>query len=149
MMGMNVTLAHPPGMELDPAILAQCEAYARENGGSLTITHDFRQAIAGAHVVYPKAWCATPIFQPPVGQSDPAKTQAIFDQHKDWICTSEIMNLAAKNAIYMHCLPCDRGYEVTDEVIDKTTGKGWLSAVFDQAENRLHVQKAVMTLVMR
>jgi len=49
----------------------------------------------------------------------------------------------------MHCLPCDRGFEVTDEVIDKTEGPGWRSVVFDQAENRLHVQKAVMAMVMR
>ena len=59
------------------------------------------------------------------------------------------MELADKEAIYMHCLPCDRGWEVTDEVIDKTEGPGWRSVVFDQAENRLHVQKAVMALIMR
>jgi N-acetylornithine carbamoyltransferase len=149
MMGMNVTLAHPQGMELAPDILAQCEEYAQTTGGSFRVTNDFREGASGAHVVYPKAWCATPIFQPPVGQSDPKKTQEIFDQHKDWICTREIMDLAAKDAIYLHCLPCDRGFEVANDVIDKTSGKGWLSAVFDEAENRLHVQKAVMTLVMR
>jgi len=149
MMGMNVTLAHPEGMELDPVILAQCREYAQEAGGSFRITHDFKDGVAGTHVVYPKAWCATPIFLPPVGEHDPKKTQAIFDQHKDWICTKEIMDLAAKNAIYLHCLPCDRGYEVANDVIDKTSGKGWLSAAFDEAENRLHVQKAVMSLVMR
>jgi N-acetylornithine carbamoyltransferase len=148
MMGMNVTLAHPQGMELDPVILAQCEEYAKTNNGSFKITNDFKGAMEGAHVVYPKAWCATPLFQPPVGENNPAKTQAIFDQHKDWICTKEIMDLAAKNAIYLHCLPCDRGYEVANDVIDKTSGKGWLSAAFDQAENRLHAQKAIMTLIM-
>lgn len=148
MMGMNVTLAHPEGMELAPDILKQCQAYADEASGSFRITNDFKDGVDGAHVVYPKAWCATPIFQPPVGQSDPKKTQEIFDRHKDWICTKEIMDLAAKNAIYLHCLPCDRGYEVTNDVIDKTSGTGWLSAAFDEAENRLHVQKAVMSLVM-
>ncbi|HEX9013516.1 MAG TPA: ornithine carbamoyltransferase, partial [Anaerolineaceae bacterium] len=148
MMGMNVTLAHPVGMELAPDITAQCEQYARDSGGSFRITNDFMDGAKGAHVMYPKAWCATPIFQPPVGQSDPKKTQEIFDQHKDWICTSQVMDTAAKDAIYLHCLPCDRGYEVTNEVIDKTSGSGWLSAAFDEAENRLHVQKAVMSLVM-
>jgi N-acetylornithine carbamoyltransferase len=98
--------------------------------------------------VYPKAWCATPIFQPPIGVDDAEKTQAIFDKNKDWICTKEIMDLADKNAIYMHCLPADRGFEVTNEVMDKTEGRGWTSAIFDQAENRLHGQKAVMALVM-
>ena len=96
----------------------------------------------------PKAWCATNIFQPPVGQADTKKTQEIFDAHKDWICNKEIMDIADQNAIYLHCLPCDRGYEVTNDVIDKTSGPGWTSAAFDEAENRLHVQKAVMSLVM-
>ncbi len=148
MMGMDVTLAHPKGMELAPDIVAKCEEYAVVSGGAFKISHDFNDAIQGAHVVYPKAWCATPIFQPPVGQADPKKTQAIFDEHKDWICTQETMALADKNAIYLHCLPADRGFEVTNEVLDKTEGPGWTSAAFDQAENRLHVQKAVMSLVM-
>jgi ornithine carbamoyltransferase len=59
------------------------------------------------------------------------------------------MQLAHKEAIYLHCLPADRGYEVSNEVMDKTSGPGWTSAIFDQAENRLHVQKAVMSLVMQ
>jgi N-acetylornithine carbamoyltransferase len=148
MMGMNVTLAHPEGMEMDPAILDQCKDYARENDGSFRVTNDFYEGAKGAHVVYPKSWCATPIFQPPVGSSDPIRTQEIFDQHKDWIATREYMEQADTNAIYLHCLPSDRGFEVTNEVIDKISGKGWTSSVFDEAENRLHVQKAVMSLVM-
>jgi N-acetylornithine carbamoyltransferase len=148
MMGMEVTLAHPKGMELDAKILAQCSQYAEASGGSFRITNDFADGVRSAHVVYPKAWCATSLFQPPVGEADQNKTRAIFEQHKDWICTPEIMDTADKHAIYLHCLPCDRGFEVANEVIDKTSGSGWLSAAFDQAENRLHVQKAVMTLVM-
>ncbi len=142
-MGMEVVLAHPQGMELDPNVLAACEGYAQRYGGSFRVSNDMREAMAGAHVVYPKAWCATPIFQPPVGQSDARRTQEIFDAHKDWICDSALMRLAHRDAIYMHCLPCDRGFEVTDEVID-----GPQSAAFDEAENRLHVQKAVLSLVM-
>lgn len=142
-MGMDVVLAHPEGMELDPAVLAACDEYARRYGGSFRVSNDMREAMEGAHVVYPKAWCATPIFQPPIGQSDPKKTQEIFDRHKDWICNADLLRIAHRDAIYMHCLPCDRGFEVTDEVID-----GPQSAVFDEAENRLHVQKAVMSLVM-
>jgi len=68
----------------------------------------------------------------------------IFDANKDWICDAEKMKLIDPEGIYMHCLPADRSYEVTDEVID-----GPRSVVFDEAENRLHVQKAVMSLVMR
>jgi N-acetylornithine carbamoyltransferase len=147
--GMEVTLAHPPEMALDPEVLAACEKNAAETGGSFRVSHNFEEAITGAHVVYPKAWAATPIFQPPVGENDPKKTQAIFDSNKSWICDREHMELADKYAIYMHCLPCDRGYEVTDDVIDKEKGDGWLSVVFDEAENRLHAQKAVMALTMK
>lgn len=148
MLGMEVTLAHPKGMELDPKIIEQCHSYAAAADGSFQITDDFKGAMEGAQVVYPKAWCATPIFKPPVGEGDPQKTQAVFDRHKDWICNKEIMELADKNAIYLHCLPADRGFEVTNDVLDKTEGPGWVSAAYDQAENRLHVQKAVMSLVM-
>jgi N-acetylornithine carbamoyltransferase len=148
MLGMDVTLAHPNGMELAPDILAQCEKYAAASDGSFQVMNEFEAAIEGAHIVYPKSWTATPFFQPPVGEASEEKAQKIFEQHKDWICTAETMALADKDAIYMHCLPADRGHEVTNEVLDKTEGPGWVSAAFDEAENRLHVQKAVMSLVM-
>jgi ornithine carbamoyltransferase len=144
MMGCETVLAHPKGMELDPEVLASCQSLSMAAGGSFSITNDMDEAFEGAHVVYPKAWAATPIFLPPVGNNDPAETQRIFDQHKDWICNSDKMKLADPSCIYMHCLPCDRGYEVTNDVID-----GPQSAAFDEAENRLHVEKAVMNLVMR
>ncbi|MEA3349041.1 MAG: ornithine carbamoyltransferase [Chloroflexota bacterium] len=150
MMGMNVTLAHPKGMDLDPQVTAQCQEYAdASDGGSFKITHDFEASARDAHVFYPKAWCPAALFKPPVGEDDPQKSQEFFDQHKDWKCTSEIMDTADKNAIYLHCLPADRGFEVNNDVIDKTSGQGWTSAAFDEAENRLHVQKAVMTLLMK
>ncbi len=148
MLGMNVTLAHPKGMELDPQIVAQCEEYARVSNGKFRVTNDFEDGVRNAHVVYPKAWCPVVMFKQPVGEDDPKKSQAIFDQNKNWKCTKDTMELADKNAIYLHCLPADRGFEVTNEVIDKTEGSGWVSAIFDEAENRLHVQKAVMSLVM-
>ncbi len=152
MMGCDVVLAHPKGMELDDEVLEACQGYAQMNGSSFDISHDMKAAFEGAHVVYPKAWCATSIFKPPVGEDDPDKTQAIFDANKDWICNADMMRLTAPNSIYLHCLPCDRGFEVTDEVIDnveRTAQRPWLSAAFDEAENRLHVQKAVMALTMR
>ena len=144
MMGCETILAHPKGMELDPEVLKSCQELAAKSGGSFSITNDMKEAFRGAHVVYPKAWAATPIFQPPVGANDPKETQRIFDQHKDWICDSKMMELIDPEGIYLHCLPCDRGYEVTNDVID-----GPQSAAFDEAENRLHVEKAVMNLVMR
>jgi ornithine carbamoyltransferase len=148
MMGMNVTLAHPKGMELDPEIISQCESYAENEGGSFRITNDFADGFKGADVVYPKAWCPTVFFKPPVGNDSVEEAQAIFDKNKSWKTTSELMETTNKNAIYMHCLPADRGYEVNNDVMDKTEGPGWRSAIFDEAENRLHVQKAIMNLVM-
>jgi len=144
LMGMDVTLAHPRGMELDEEVLAACRANVEKYGGSFKIEYDFEQALTGAHVVYPKSWTAVPTFAPPVGTREEKKSEEIFSANKDWICNAERMRLADKDAIYMHCLPCDRGFEVTNEVID-----GPQSVVFDEAENRLHVQKAVMSLIMR
>jgi N-acetylornithine carbamoyltransferase len=144
MMGCETVLAHPKGMELDDEILAACGQYAEAAGGSFTVSNDYEESLKGAHVVYPKAWTAVPMLQPPVGENSPEKAQAIFDANKDWICTGDHMALADPTAIYMHCLPADRSFEVTDDVID-----GPQSAVFDEAENRMHVQKAVMALTMK
>lgn len=143
-MGMDVTLAHPEGMELDDDVLEACKEQAGQTGGSFKMTNSFEEGLKGAHVVYPKAWCATSLYKPPVGQGDEAKTKEIFDKNKSWICDEEHMAMADKQAIYMHCLPCDRGFEVTDAVID-----GPQSAAFDEAENRLHAQKAIMSLLMK
>lgn len=148
LLGMDVTLAYPEGMDLDPEVLRQAEDNAGAYGGSFQVVHDFENAVTGAQVVYPKAWAPQVLFQPPLGQGDHDAAQALFDGHKDWKCTEETMALAHPNAIYMHCLPADRGYEVSNAVMDKTEGKGWTSAVFDEAENRLHVQKAVLTLLL-
>ena len=148
MMGCDVTLAHPPEMELAPDIIAKCEEYATAADGSFKITHDFEEGFDGAHVVYPKAWAPTCFFKPPVGEDDTETAMKIFDNNKSWKTTEKLMGIADKNAIYMHCLPADRGHEVESAVMDKTEGPGWTSAIYDQAENRLHGQKAVMSLVM-
>jgi ornithine carbamoyltransferase len=148
MLGANVTLAHPPEMELDPAVISKCEEYATAADGSFRITDDFEEGFKGAHVVYPKAWAPSVFFKPPVGEDDEAKAKGINDKYKSWKTTTKHMEMADKNAIYLHCLPADRGYEVESAVMDKTEGPGWTSAIYDEAENRLHVQKAVMSLVM-
>jgi N-acetylornithine carbamoyltransferase len=150
MMGCDTVLARPPEMALDSEVIAACEQYAEMNGASFEVTDDFMGAAEGAHVVYPKAWAATPIFQPPIGEASEEKTQEIFDRYKGWKATPEYMSVADPEAIYMHCLPADRSWEVEDAVMDNTNPKsGWRSVVFDEAENRLHAQKAVMSLVMK
>jgi N-acetylornithine carbamoyltransferase len=149
LMGCDTVLARPPEMALDPEIIAACKANAEMNGSSFEITDDFMGAAEGAHVLYPKAWAAVPIYKPPVGEDSLDKAQQAFDKYKDWKATREYMELGDKNAIYMHCLPADRAWEVSNEVMDNTDPpSGWSSAIYDEAENRLHVQKAVMALTM-
>ena len=116
---------------------------AEESGGSFEITNDMEEAFKDADVVYPKAWTSKHFIPPIADAPMMEKTQELFDANKNWICDAAKMKLAKPDAIYMHCLPCDRGFEVTDEVID-----GPNSVVFDEAENRLHVQKAIMALTM-
>jgi N-acetylornithine carbamoyltransferase len=149
LMGCDTVLAHPPEMALDPEVIAACEANAAMNSSSFEISHDFMSAAQGAHVLYPKAWAATPIFKPPVGEDSIEQAQKAFDSYKEWKATAEYMELGDRNAIYMHCLPADRAWEVSNQVIDNTDPQsGWRSVVYDEAENRLHVQKAVMALTM-
>ncbi len=133
--GMDVVLAHPPGWELMPEVRERAEAAAKEGSGSITYTNDMEEAFAGADVVYPKSYGQLHDF------SDEAAKAATA--YRDWICDARKMSLANKDALYMHCLPADRGNEVTDEVID-----GPQSVVYDEAENRMHTGKALMALTM-
>lgn len=148
LLGMDVTLAHPEGMELDPEIMHRAEEQAQAYGTAFQVVDDFEAAVEGAHVVYPKAWAPKVLFKAPVGGDDKDAAKATFERHKGWKCTTEVMGLADRNAIYMHCLPADRGFEVSNAVMDKVEGPGWISAIYDQAENRLHAQKGVLTLLM-
>ncbi|MBD3347628.1 MAG: N-acetylornithine carbamoyltransferase [Candidatus Eisenbacteria bacterium] len=141
--GCDVVLAHPEGLELEDRILKATEKRAKESGGSFEITNDMDEAFDGAHVVYPKAWTSKHFIPPIADEPMLEKTEELFAANKHWMCDEEKMKLGADNVKYMHCLPCDRGYEVTDDVID-----GPRSIVFDQAENRLHAQKAIMSLLM-
>jgi len=136
--GMDVVLAHPPEFKLMPDIIQQAKDNARQSGGSFEIVNDMDEAFKDADVVYPKSWGCL------LTTNDQREAAAIATRYKDWICDQRRMKLAKDNAIYLHCLPADRGIEVTDEVID-----GPQSVVYDEAENRLHVQKAIMALTMR
>ena len=140
MMGMDVTLAHPEGLDLDPNVLQATKDLAKKNGGKFKILHDMNEAFKDADVVYPKAWTVQPTDGS--GPMDPEKAKAVFEANKDWITTEEKMELT-NDALYMHCLPADRGMEVTDEVID-----GPNSVIIEEAGNRLHGQKGMMALIM-
>jgi N-acetylornithine carbamoyltransferase len=136
--GMNVRLVHPPEFELMPEILAQAEDNVRTSHGSLERMDDFDAGIRGSEIVYAKSWGAL------LKAKDDEDGAAIASRYTDWITDERRMATAADDAIYMHPLPADRNVEVADGVID-----GRWSVVYDQAENRLHAQKAVMALTMR
>lgn len=135
--GANVRLTRPPEFTLMPEIVEQAESNAMESHGGFEIVEDFDDGMRGADVVYAKAWGSM------LTTPDLEESATISKRYQDWIVDRRCMGLADEDAIYMHPLPADRNVEVTDEVID-----GRWSRVFDQAENRLHVQKAVMALTM-
>jgi len=135
--GANVRLTRPPEFRLHQEFMDQATENARRAGGSLEVLEDFDAGFRGADVVYPKSWGCL------LETDDAAASAAISKKYTDWIADERRMGLAKSDAIYMHCLPADRGVEVTDGVID-----GPHSVVYDEAENRLHVQKAVMALTM-
>jgi len=141
--GMDVVLAHPPGFELEDHVIQAAKENADRYGGSFTIVHDMKEAFEGADFVYPKAWSPKGFFPPYNSKVDKEGAKEYQNKFKDWICTPELMDLTNRGK-YMHCGPADRGQEVVDEVIDNPS----YSLYFEQAENRLHVQKAVMCMVM-
>ena len=135
--GMHVRLVHPPEYRLPQEYLDQAAENARRSGGVFEVMDDFDAGMTGADVVYAKSWGA---LLTATTEDEGAK---IGRRYTDWITDARRIGLAAEDAIYMHPLPADRNVEVTDEVID-----GPHSVVYDEAENRLHVQKAVMALTM-
>ena len=135
--GADVVIARPPEYRLMEPVMADARRLAAEGGGSITEIDDMDAGFEGAQVVYPKSWGAENLF------GNESEALALNDRYRDWICDARRMDIASDDAIYMHCLPADRGNEVTDDVID-----GPQSVVFQEAENRLHTGKAVMALTM-
>jgi N-acetylornithine carbamoyltransferase len=136
--GMNVRLTHPPEYRLMPEIVEQAKENTRRGGGSFEMLDDFDAGFKGADIVYPKSWGSW------LTTEDKEESAKIGKKYTGWITDERRMALAQEHAVYMHCLPADRNIEVTDGVID-----GPQSIVYDEAENRLHVQKAAMLLTMR
>ena len=135
--GMNVRLTRPPEFKLMPQYVDQARINARTSGGSFEVFDDFDAGFKDADVVYAKSWGCM------LTTDDLEESAEISKQYTNWITDDQRMAMAKRDAIYMHCLPADRNIEVTDSVID-----GPQSVVYDEAENRLHVQKAVMALTM-
>jgi N-acetylornithine carbamoyltransferase len=135
--GMNVRLVHPPEFKLMPDIVDQARENAKRHHSSFEMMDDFDAGVTDTDIFYAKSW------GPLLTSTDADEGKRITDQYQDWIADERRIGMAREDAIYMHPLPADRKIEVTDAVID-----GPHSVVFDQAENRLHAQKAVMALTM-
>jgi N-acetylornithine carbamoyltransferase len=135
--GMDVVLAHPPEFRLMEDQIEIAQQNADASGGSFTIVDRIEDAFTDADVVYPKSWGCFDLF------GKPEESLRLAESYDSWICDGKRMRLAKPDALYMHCLPADRGAEVTDDVID-----GPNSVVYDEAENRLHTCKALMAVLM-
>jgi ornithine carbamoyltransferase len=132
--GAEIAIATPAGYEPDPDIVKKAAQDGQITECKVLLTADPCEAVENADAVYTDVWTS-------MGQeSEKAKRAAIFPPYQ---VNRELMEKAKKSALFMHCLPAHRGEEVTDEVIDSAQ-----SIVFDQAENRLHVQKAIMLLLI-
>ena len=132
--GMNMVCACPKGYQPDPKVLAEAQGDASQTGCTITVEEDVMKAVKGADVLYTDTWAS-------MGQEEEHDARKkIFAPYQ---INAELLAAARPEAIVMHCLPAYRGEEITDDVIE-----GPQSVVFDQAENRLHVQKAIMALLM-
>jgi ornithine carbamoyltransferase len=134
MSGMDFRIASPEGYEMPAEVVQRAEDLAAASGGSVRTTHDPAEAVAGADVVYTDVWAS-------MGQEhEAAQRKEYFAAYR---VNTDLMAKASRDAIFMHDLPRHRGEEVSDDVFE-----GSQSVVFDQAENRLHAQKALLTLVL-
>ena len=143
--GMDVTLAYPKGFEVQSAMVDVAKKNAEEAGVNFEIASSMKEAAEGAHVIYPVNWLPFPLLEGTEKDTDRRKKIIMenTENNRDWICSDDVMKTADKKAIFMHCMPFARGEEVTASVAD-----GPQSIIFDEAENRLHVQKAILSLVM-
>jgi N-acetylornithine carbamoyltransferase len=138
--GMDVTLAYPEGYDLDPRVIEQTRENCRENGASFAIENDPVECYQGADVVYSRNWMHPDTYRDGELRKSEEIERALG--YPQWICDEEKMQ-KTNDALFTHPMPIDRGHEVSDPVAD-----GPRSIIYDVAENRLHVQKALMALTM-
>jgi ornithine carbamoyltransferase len=133
-LGARVAVVTPEGFEPKPEVVGWAEAAARETGGAVRVTHSLEDGLAGARAVYTDVWAS-------MGQEEEAAARV--QAFRGYAVTRKAFEMAAPDAIFLHCLPAHRGEEVEASVID-----GPASAVLDQAENRLHAQKALLVALL-
>ena len=141
--GIDVTIAAPKGFELDPEIMRTCEQNAGESGANFDVTSDLEDALDGAHIVFPRSWASHECVMQGMDKFGEERESKLHEKYRDWILTQELVDRMDPEAKIMHVLPVFRGEEATDEVMD-----GPHSVIYDQAENRLHVQMAILALTM-
>ncbi len=133
--GINVRFAGPKGYDPNSAILKAAQNIARKNGVYIECGRDAKAAVKGVHVIYADVW---------VSMGQEKETAKRIKEFKGYQINADLLKYADKNYIFMHCLPAHRGLEVTADVID-----GRHSVIFDQAENRLHAQKAILLYLLK
>jgi ornithine carbamoyltransferase len=134
-LGMHCTIATPPGYEPQPPIVEQATALAEGTGGSIEITNNPEAAVGSANAVYTDVWAS-------MGQeAEASRRKQLFARYQ---VNTALMEQASADAVFMHCLPAKRGLEVTEEVMESSQ-----SVAFDQAENRLHAQKALLLTLLQ
>jgi len=132
--GMKVFVATPPAYRPSAAVVEEATAIARETGGTVAVVDDPREAVRGADAVYTDVW---------VSMGQEAEREERMEALRPYQVNAELMALAGERAVVLHCLPAHKGEEITEEVFE-----GPQSVVFDQAENRLHVQKAILAMLL-
>ncbi len=133
-LGMNFAIATPAGYEPQQSVVEQAMQFAEESGSEISVTHNPSEAVAGAQAVYTDVWAS-------MGQeAEATERRKLF---LPWQVNDSLMAKARGEAVFMHCLPAHRGEEVADTVIESSR-----SVVFDQAENRLHAQKALLLMLL-
>jgi N-acetylornithine carbamoyltransferase len=137
MMGMDVTLAHPLGFEVDDEVLQRAKGLAKEAGGRVQIVNDLQAAARGAEVLYARSWASTKHWE------EPEREAMIKRALQGWRVDRALM-ASTKDACLMHPLPVRRNVVATDEVLD-----GPRSVIYEQAANRIHVQKALLMQLLK
>jgi len=133
-LGMNFALATPPGYEANASIVQQARQFAAETGAAITTTNDPQEAVNQAHAIYTDVWAS-------MGQESEA--EARNKAFQPYQVNDQFFDNAHQDAVFMHCLPAKRGLEVSDAVMESSR-----SIIFDQAENRLHAQKALLLMLL-
>ena len=142
--GPDIVFAHPPEMRIDPVVEQAIRANVEANGGSYTVVDCMEDACEDADVVYAKNYVCLDLLPPVTSEAKHDEMAGLFAKYRTWCADERRMKLAKPVSHYMHCLPCERGHEVTDTVLDGAWGR----SAFVEAENRLHAQKGIMACII-